>query len=84
MEKAVRYVMRSADAPMEPEESDNGCGVFCRKCRRELEVDEVYGECEGRALCRDCIDDEWARLSVDEKFELLGYETVRQVGRGRC
>lgn len=81
MEKSVRYVMRGADGPKEPKEVDNGCGVFCRSCGRELEVDEVYGECEGRTLCQDCLDNEWTRLSVEEKYERLGYEVVRQVGR---
>ena len=47
--------------------------LLCDTCKEVIQPSEHYGECDGRIICTDCIEDEWKELTAKEKFERLGY-----------
>ena len=49
---------------------------ICTVCRQPIYTGEVWGRCGGRVVCADCLEDEWAGLTVREKFEILGYDAT--------
>jgi hypothetical protein len=49
--------------------------LLCDTCKDVIQPGEYYGECDGRLICSDCIEDEWKELTAKEKFERLGYNT---------
>ncbi len=59
---------------LEPEEPEYA-GVRCSRCLTELQKGELYGECGGRVVCAECVDEEWAELTKREKLEMLGFDT---------
>lgn len=48
--------------------------LICDTCKDEIQPNETYGECDGRLICSDCIEDEWKELTAKEKFVALGYD----------
>lgn len=48
--------------------------LLCDTCKDEIQPNETYGECDGRLICSDCIEDEWKELTAQEKFVALGYD----------
>lgn len=54
-----------------------GEGVRCDRCGCELYIGDSYGLLGGETVCADCADEEWSKLTGDEKLELLGYEVER-------
>ncbi|MEG2526750.1 MAG: hypothetical protein RSA62_05975 [Oscillospiraceae bacterium] len=46
--------------------------LVCDTCRNEIGT-EFYGELDGRLVCGDCVEQEFAELSAPEKIEKLGY-----------
>ena len=49
--------------------------LLCDTCKDVIQTGEYYGECDGRIICEDCIEDEWRELTAREKFERLGYDS---------
>ena len=49
--------------------------LLCDTCQGEISSHEVYGDCDGRLICTDCIEDEWVELTAKEKFVALGYDS---------
>lgn len=49
--------------------------LLCDTCKDEISSHEIHGECDGRIICTDCIEDEWKELTAREKFERLGYDS---------
>lgn len=56
----------------------------CNVCRREIYEGERYGVTAGGKMIHcaiadddDCVNEEWAGLTVEERAELLGYEVAR-------
>ena len=49
--------------------------LLCDTCKDVIQTGEYYGECDGRIICTDCIEDEWKELTAKEKFERLGYNS---------
>jgi predicted metal-binding protein len=47
----------------------------CDTCKEVIQPSEHYGECDGRIICSDCIEDEWKELTAKEKFAALGYDS---------
>lgn len=47
--------------------------IICDTCKDVIQPGETYGECDGRLICTDCIEDEWKELTASEKFMHLGY-----------
>ena len=47
--------------------------LLCDTCKDVIQPGETYGECDGRKVCSDCIEDEWKELTASEKFVALGY-----------
>lgn len=71
--KVVGMLMYSPDPPIEPDEVAEV--AICKVCGGEIYSREIYALDERyRAICCDCLDDEWNKLNVDEKATLLGYE----------
>lgn len=48
--------------------------LLCDTCKDVIQPGETYGECDGRLICSDCIEDEWKELTASEKFGKLGYD----------
>ena len=48
--------------------------LLCDTCKDVIQPGEYYGECDGRLICSDCIEDEWKELTVQEKADKLGYD----------
>ena len=48
--------------------------LICDTCKDEISSHEIHGECDGRIICTDCIEDEWKELTAQEKFVALGYD----------
>ena len=48
--------------------------LICDICKDVIQIGEYYGECEGRNICEDCIEDEWKELTAKEKIICLGYD----------
>ena len=48
--------------------------LLCDTCKEVIQPGEYYGECDGRLICTDCIEDEWKELTAQEKFVALGYD----------
>lgn len=48
--------------------------LICDTCKDEISPHEIHGECDGRIICTDCIEDEWKELTAQEKFVALGYD----------
>jgi len=46
---------------------------ICSRCDYPIEPGKHYGECNGKILCVECIDDELKELTAQEKFDKLGY-----------
>lgn len=46
---------------------------ICTACGQPIYRGEVWGRCDGRWVCADCLEAEWERLTPGEKFERLGY-----------
>lgn len=49
--------------------------LLCDTCKGNISSHEIHGECDGRIICTDCIEDEWKELTAGEKFERLGYNS---------
>lgn len=49
--------------------------LICDTCKDEISSREIHGECDGRIICTDCIEDEWKELTTSEKFVALGYDS---------
>ena len=49
--------------------------LLCDTCKDVIQPNEPYGECDGRLICTDCIEDEWKELTAQEKFVVLGYNS---------
>ena len=49
--------------------------LLCDACKDVIQTGEYYGECDGRIICSDCIEDEWKELTAEEKFVALGYDS---------
>ena len=49
--------------------------LLCDTCKDVIQTGEYYGECDGRIICSDCIEDEWKELTAQEKFVALGYDS---------
>ena len=72
---------REPEPPLEPPEERPA--ALCGVCGGEIYQGEVFGEAGGRALCRDCLEDQWRGLLPAEKFALLGCSPVTARLRGR-
>ena len=49
--------------------------ILCDRCKGVIQTGEYYGECDGRNICEECIEDEWKELSTKEKVIYLGYDS---------
>lgn len=49
--------------------------ILCDTCKEVIQPGEYYGDCDGRLICSDCIEDEWKELTASEKFVALGYNS---------
>lgn len=49
--------------------------ILCDTCTYTIRQWDDYGECDGRIICADCIEDEWKELTAQEKFVALGYDS---------
>lgn len=47
---------------------------LCARCGQTIAPFTLYGQYDGRAVCEDCIDDEWRALTAREKYEALGFD----------
>jgi|GEM_PF-5662899 len=47
---------------------------LCARCGQAIAPFTAYGQYDGRAVCPDCIDDEWRELTAREKFAALGFD----------
>lgn len=50
-----------------------GCGHEVYRGER------TYSEVDGKTLCPDCVEDNFRRLTVDEKARAIGYELSEEV-----
>jgi len=56
----------------------------CRCCLGDIWPGEVFGlGPEGRAVCIDCVTDEWRSLTAEERCRVMGYEPMWSPGRLR-
>ena len=55
--------------------------AVCHKCHGDIYLHEEYGEDDdGKAICKDCIEDKWRDLTLLEKLDVFGYySTVQQL-----
>ncbi len=66
--------MMEPEMPVEPEEPV--IVERCARCQGDIYEDELYGYTGTGFLCTDCLEAEWDRLSVREKFEALGCQPM--------
>lgn len=60
-------------------EDDAPAGLECSVCGQGIMSCEAYGECDGKVICSDCINEEWEELTDEEKFESMGYNVRRVI-----
>ena len=63
-----------------PEEPEIIC--YCSNCKGEIYAGELMGEdCGLRYICLDCVNELFAALPADMRFELLGFRAVKALSR---
>ena len=51
---------------------------YCARCKGEIYAGELMGEdTHCRYICVDCLDELFAALPADMRFELLGFRAVK-------
>ncbi len=60
--------------------TDPGDRFIIAGCGHEVYSGErTYADAEGKRLCPDCVEDEFRKLTVDQKARALGYELAKAV-----
>ena len=68
----------------EPSREDEPVTV-CGVCGGDIYYGEPFGEKEGWAICKDCLEDKWRQLPYHQRLAMMGFRPVVGVhpARGR-
>ena len=55
--------------------------LLCDTCKDVIQPGEYYGECDGRLICSDCIEDEWKALDGKEGIKMTSHGNICNINR---